>query len=531
MRFELIRVGDRWQFVRDGAVVSEHGPTRARDAYMLALDALVAAATPVRALLAAGTEDTAADPEAGLLPEHWEGAPAVAYNAPTGDGRDLTDCTFTWRDPSAGIVPLMLQVENQGGHFGAVLAGLVEQFSKVPIGVTAAGRFYDSPEGARFRDMLLGGRKFGVSVDGGAMEVEWECVRMNEDEGWCEEEVAHVHALELIGLTGCGMPAFAEAAIALTGDTPAPAVADETPTPAAETVPAVAAAAGPLRPPRSWFDKAEPDVGDPDLVPVLVGEHFDEMTWAVPDVVITADGQFYGHLAVWGTCHIGYPGMCVTPPDSPTGYAHFNKFSTTVEDGTRVGTGPLVVGCDHAAARLLADAARDHYAHNGLAWGDARVTAGKYGIWAAGAVRPGVSDEALAAISRSGLSGDWRDIGGSLELIAALTVPTPGFPMVRLEALAAAAGLGSFRTPRPAAYVAGGVQLSLVAAGRPHRCPDCAETAALGRPVRRQDGMRQVLEELRAHRRLLAELERRTRIGAREHALGRVSAALGRIPG
>jgi hypothetical protein len=46
------------------------------------------------------------------------------------------------------------------------------------------------------------------------------------------------------------------------------------------------------------------------------------------------------------------------------------------------------------------------------------------------------------------LSGDWRRIGGNLELVAALAVNVPGFPV-----------------PRPRGLVASGSMQSLVAAG------------------------------------------------------------------
>ena len=482
------------------------------------------------------------NPEEGLLPDRWVGAPAIAYNEPTGDGRDLTDCVFTWRDPAAGIVPLMLQLENEGGHFGSVLAGFVETFATIPGGVTAEGRFYATEEGIKAHALLGGGRAFGVSIDGGATDIEWQCTAL-DPEGWCVSETALVHALELIGLTMVPFPAFAKAAIALEGWTAEPVPAEAPAAPAESSSPAqpdaqaaaeaaasVRAAAGPLRPPRAWFDELEPEDGDPRLVDVVVGQYGEGLSKAVP-LTITESGQVYGHLAVWGQCHIGYPGVCVAPPDSPTGYAHFNKFTTVTDEGERVGTGPLVVGCDHAAARLLADTARDHYAHNGLAWADVRASRGQYGIWVAGAVRPTITEAQLEAIGRSGLSGDWRDIGGALELIAALTVPIPGFPIVRAESLAAAAGFESYVAPMPAAYVdPAGVQLSLVAAGRVTACAPCDRAAM----ARRRPGssssssssspeLAQVLATLERHGRLLEALERRTREDYRARLLARTA--------
>jgi hypothetical protein len=64
----------------------------------------------------------------------------------------------------------------------------------------------------------------------------------------------------------------------------------------------------------------------------------------------------------------------------------------------------------------------------------------------AGALRANVDDTAAAKLRAAALSGDWRRVGGSLELVAALAVNTPGFPV-------------------PRARVASGEPMSLVAAG------------------------------------------------------------------
>ena len=58
------------------------------------------------------------------------------------------------------------------------------------------------------------------------------------------------------------------------------------------------------------------------------------------------------------------------------------------------------------------------------------------------------SDDQVRALRGSPLSGDWRRIAGNLELVAALAVNVPGFPI-----------------PRPAGMVASGRMHSLVASG------------------------------------------------------------------
>jgi len=156
-------------------------------------------------------------------------------------------------------------------------------------------------------------------------------------------------------------------------------------------------------------------------------------------VTITEDGRVFGHVATWGTCHIGFADKCVTPPSSPTAYAYFRTGATPVEGGGTVPTGALTVGTGHADIKAKAKAALAHYDNTGT--NAANVSAGedKYGIWIAGAVNPYASEEQVYALRTAALSGDWREIGGSLEMIAALAVNVPGFPIPRV-ALAASAG-------------------------------------------------------------------------------------------
>jgi hypothetical protein len=65
----------------------------------------------------------------------------------------------------------------------------------------------------------------------------------------------------------------------------------------------------------------------------------------------------------------------------------------------------------------------------------ADVTAGEddFGIWVAGALRPGLRPEDIRALMAADVSGDWRRIGGALELVAVLAVNVPGFPKIRVK--------------------------------------------------------------------------------------------------
>lgn len=210
----------------------------------------------------------------------------------------------------------------------------------------------------------------------------------------------------------------------------------------APVVDLTAAARVPLKPPRDWFYEPEPSEGDPRLVPQYDIDSGDYIGDAVP-LYIGDDGQVYGHVAPANRCHVGFDGVCVTPPASASAYSHFHVGYTVTDQGD-VHTGVLCAGCDHAAILGLDEkAARDWYANIGFGWAHVRVTPGRYGPWACGALRPGVTDELVYALRGGGISGDWRGDDRGLELIGVLAVNVPGFTVQR--ALAATAG--SVRIP------------------------------------------------------------------------------------
>lgn len=192
--------------------------------------------------------------------------------------------------------------------------------------------------------------------------------------------------------------------------------------------------------------------GRPETLP---SEWFEDPGLPGPSpVVVTEDGRVYGHLATWGTCHIGIPGSCVTPPESPSRYAYF-RTGAVITDSGEVSVGQITMGTGHATLSARAPRAVAHYDNTGYAVADVAAGEDEHGIWIAGAVRPGATEEQVAALRGSALSGDWRRIAGGMELVAALAVNTPGFPIPRV-ALAASAGQqealvasGIVEPPRP----------------------------------------------------------------------------------
>jgi hypothetical protein len=166
-------------------------------------------------------------------------------------------------------------------------------------------------------------------------------------------------------------------------------------------------------------------------------------------LTVTDDGRVFGHLATWGTCHIGIQGQCVTPPTSDTDYAYFLTGMYSCSDGEVVPVGQITMGTGHADLTLGWRPSVDHYDHTGTAAAYVQMGEDAIGIWFAGALAEDLPAEQRLALQRTGsVSGDWREIGRGLELVAALGVNVPGFPI-----------------PAVRSRVASGAQTALVASG------------------------------------------------------------------
>lgn len=173
-------------------------------------------------------------------------------------------------------------------------------------------------------------------------------------------------------------------------------------------------------PPASWFDTPE----TPGPMPLTV----------------QPDGQVYGHLALWGTCHTGHPNRCVQPPSSPSSYRFFHTGAVDTAEGTTVATGRITAETGHPSLTASRASAVRHYDETGFAAADVRARDGQFGIWVAGALRPDATPHQVRALKASVLSGDWRSVNGSLEMIGALAVNVGGFLVPRAEVALAASG-------------------------------------------------------------------------------------------
>jgi hypothetical protein len=185
-------------------------------------------------------------------------------------------------------------------------------------------------------------------------------------------------------------------------------------TPGAESAPSLTlVAAASRKAPASWF--TDPHLSGPT------------------HLTVTEEGRVFGHIAEWKTCHIGYDQVCVAPPSSVSGYAYFATGQVLLDDDTSARTGVLSLGGGHASARSGARAAAAHYDSTSSAVADVSVGEDEHGIWCAGWVRPGTDDNVVTALRASDVSGDWREIGGNLELVAALAVNVAGFPIAAVH--------------------------------------------------------------------------------------------------
>jgi hypothetical protein len=174
---------------------------------------------------------------------------------------------------------------------------------------------------------------------------------------------------------------------------------------------ALLASVAPLAPPAAWF-------ADPKLP-------------APTPLTIDDDGHVYGHLAQWKVCHVGIGNKCVMAPKTRTNYRLFRVGTVRTNDGKTVPIGKITLGTGHASDRWGIMPSREHYDNTGWAAAVVNVGEDRHGIWVSGSLTTTMTPERIAELRASSLSGDWREVNYNLELIAALAVNSPGFPVYR----------------------------------------------------------------------------------------------------
>lgn len=375
-----------------------------------------------------------------LLPEGLE----------SGDGRTFKEGVVELRDLP---LPLLWQPNSMQGHDGAAIVGRIDHVERVDGGMgNATGVFDSSPLAMEAVRMIREGFLRGVSADLDRFEAKikgkgpgtTEAEKKEDDEETVTPEKMDITKGRIMAATLVAKPAFQECRIEL--DEPAAPpdgeytqelgpdaqrMLEELATMLREEAQASFAItasgfkAAPMYPPKDWF--ADPKLAKPTRLS------------------ITDDGQVFGHIAAWHVDHIGM-GFGTRPPRSRSGYAYFMTGVLRTKDGEDVRVGQLTLVGGHASLSADAREAVKHYDDTASAWADVAAGEDRHGIWVAGSLRPTVTAEQVRAARASSISGDWRPIGGGLELVAACSVNVPGFPLVE-------------------ARVASGEVLALVAAG------------------------------------------------------------------
>jgi len=171
------------------------------------------------------------------------------------------------------------------------------------------------------------------------------------------------------------------------------------------------------RPPDPWFNRPPFSEGTP---------------WTV------AGDRVFGHLALWNVCHIGIDKRCVLAPPSQSGYAYYATRLLETKGAVRE-VGLITMDTGHASLEAGVAPATAHYDNTGAMAAAVAIGEDEYGIWCAGSLLPTLTEEQRLRISLAALSGDWRQVRGGMELVAALAVNTPGFPQTRARSGAAGA--------------------------------------------------------------------------------------------
>jgi hypothetical protein len=186
----------------------------------------------------------------------------------------------------------------------------------------------------------------------------------------------------------------------------------------------------------------------------------------ITPITIMENGRVFGHIATHDVCHVGVRSECVTAPMSVRQYSDFHRYAAPV-DGDALPVGRITVGhgkhvctcgsCrssndDHACLAMTASSAIAHHDHmSTVAWVRAYEDVANNAIVVSGVLAQDASVEDIACLARARVSGDWRPIGGHVELVEVLSLARerPGFPL-------------------PMARMVGGSVAALTAAGTVH---------------------------------------------------------------
>lgn len=361
-------------------------------------------------LAASHVDDTMAnETEETPMPKYRSFSSVLAViGEETDDGRMFaTDIDLRFRDMP---LPLMWQKQSAGGHYDAFTVGVIESAHVEGTQVIGNGYLLNSPEANEAAEQISHGVT-GPSVDLG--DVDWELrndkgEEIDWDDLWDDPDMKVIETVlsaKVLAATLVSTPAFGSTSIELGEEVER---GEEALTAAAAMAPLV------------------------EVDPVYDPEFFTDPGFTEPTMPHkTAAGRIQGHLAAFNVCHIGIQDTCVMAPRSQTDYAWFHTSPPVkTEDGGKAKVGRLTVGGGHAGPRMGVGPAVAHYDDVGTAFALVHVGEDEHGIWFSGVPAPGATQQQIAQGLSAPLSGDWRRVAGNLELVAALAVNTPGFPLI-----------------------------------------------------------------------------------------------------
>lgn len=374
--------------------------------------------------------------EAGELQLHWPCL--VLEGIRTGDGRFIPYGSLGHR----GLpLPVAGQVSNDEGHKGAEVFGKITKLERhegsdvisketgepFPEGTAVWEAWGVGDADSKPGTLAAKGYLIGNSADIADATVEDELADGKPQRSLVGGKIG--------GTTLVPIPAFADGFVEVDGKR-------------LDAQPAVEPVAA------SAWTEIEPDQPTPVVASVVTDDP--PLEWFSPPNLdrltpLTRDGRHvFGHIADWNRPHTSFGGRQVFAPRSRSDYKWFNTgaFTAADRDGTprTVAVGRLTINGGHADTSLSHREAVRLYDDASTAW--AYVAAGEddYGIWVNGVTADDVDESVIRKALAHPPSGDWRPIDGSLELVAAHCVNSPGIPV-------------------PRARVASGEIVALVAAG------------------------------------------------------------------
>lgn len=390
--------------------------------------------------LATEVAEVQAEEVEATKPKIWEG-PLAMIGKPTDDRRFLMEVGHRELPLS-----LMVMTTTDEGHKGADIGARIDEIWHVETEVDGKpvteiwgrGPFDSSAFGQEAARLVEEGFLRGVSIDLAVTEsfvLDSETYEIVDIEGMELSEVYEGDYLTGIKGTIMGATIVPFAAFEDTRINVVTASAMKVVTGKSEGITdasrqrflQLVAAAGPVKPPAEWFA----DPGLSELTPLT----------------ITKEGRVYGHLADWDGCHTGFQGVCVPPFRSYSDYGYFNVGEIETAEGDLVPCGKLMfcmAGNGHAPVDegMGYDEVQRHYDKATNVGAFVRAGSDRHGTWLAGSLRSGLNDLEIQHLRTHPPSGDWRPIkDGPSDLVAAFSVPIPGFPIARQgRALVASAG-------------------------------------------------------------------------------------------